>query len=145
MTNNLMAALAEHIEKQPNYKPAQGAFVSIYRSSRHYGGPEEGGWWYTITTLEGSTPFPTRELAEAFLAQATAHVEQMNRDEAPARARAFAGLPDEDLEPCPADAGEGYIPNGWSDGGELDICVEDKQGERDNSHEPTPHTTNKYR
>jgi len=24
------------------------AFVSVYAETRHYGGPEEGGWWYNV-------------------------------------------------------------------------------------------------
>lgn len=27
-------------------------FVSMYAVSRHYGGPEEGGWWYDWKTFE---------------------------------------------------------------------------------------------
>lgn len=29
-------------------------WVSAYSVSRHYGGPEEGGWWYDWRTLESS-------------------------------------------------------------------------------------------
>lgn len=32
-------------------------WVVIYRTSREYGGPEEGGWYYTHYTLEDSVPF----------------------------------------------------------------------------------------
>lgn len=138
-TENITERLAELIEAQPDYKKAQGAYVSIYRRSQHFGGPEEGGWWYDRISLKGSKWFPTTEQAEAFLEQAKAEVEKMNQDEAPARARAFACLPDEDEVCCPANCPEGYIPNDWTDGGELFIRIEERAGESDNTHEPTPH------
>ena len=44
-------------------------FVNIYEVSQHYGGPEEGGWWYTAGELvETAGPMPeeqARELATA--------------------------------------------------------------------------------
>jgi hypothetical protein len=136
--NNLIESLVEHIQADPNYKPANGAYVSIYRRSQHFGGPEEGGWWYDRITLEGSKWFVSREEAERFLEASKAHVERMNKEEAPDRARAFASLPSED-DCCPSGYPEGYIPNGWSDGGELYVTVEDRQGQADNSNEPRPH------
>ena len=139
MKNNLIQALADYVTSNASYKQAEPAYVSVYRQSQHFGGPEEGGWWYDRVTLEGSVAFPSREQAEAYLEQAKAFVEQANRDEAPVRARAYASLPDEDETPCPANCPEGYIPTGWSDGGDLIICVEEIRGERDNSREPTPH------
>jgi len=30
-------------------------FVSVYEVSRHYGGPEEGGWWYDWRQFTGQT------------------------------------------------------------------------------------------
>lgn len=140
MKNMMMLEdLADKIRNSPEYKPAKGAWVSIYRKSQHFGGPEEGGWWYDKISLEGSKYFPSEEQAEAFLEQAKAEVEQANRDEAPARYRAMAALPDEDLEPCPANCPEGYIPSDWTDGGELMIVVEQVRGESDNMSEPRPH------
>ena len=56
-------------------------WVSVYKSNRHYGGPEEGGWFYTRTHLVGSVPFPTRLAAEAYIAAAEAHVAEMQRFE----------------------------------------------------------------
>lgn len=31
-------------------------FMSIYSTTRHYGGPEEGGWWYNLDILEYTVP-----------------------------------------------------------------------------------------
>ena len=113
--------------------------MSVYRHHRCYGGPEEGGWWYTRSQWCGGVPFPTREQAEAWLETAQAEVDRMNREEAPARARAFERLPDSDLEPCPVGGDEGYIPRGWDDGGELEVVIEAAAGEGDNMAEAEPH------
>lgn len=138
-SQSLMEALAAFVTAQPGFKPAAPCFVSIYNRSQHYGGPEEGGWWYDRIILAGSLPFQTREAAELWLAVAKAEVQRMNRAAAPARARAHAALPDPDLVPCPAGTGEGFIPNDWSDGGELWITIEETAGQSDNSAEPRPH------
>lgn len=34
----------------------QLVYISIYRVSRHYGGPEEGGWWYDWYTHVKTLP-----------------------------------------------------------------------------------------
>jgi hypothetical protein len=33
-------------------------YVNLYRTEQAYGGPEEGGWWYTRGTALGSIPLP---------------------------------------------------------------------------------------
>lgn len=137
--SSFMAALAERISRHQDYSQSRPAYVSVYRRHQCFGGPEEGGWWYDRIILEGSIRFPTTEQAEAFLEQAKAEVEQQNQDEAPARYRAMANLPDEDEVCCPAGYSEGYIPTDWDDGGELFVVVEEHQGQSDNSSEPTPH------
>ncbi len=139
MRDNLIESLAEYVRNQPDFQEAQPAFVSIYNHERCYGGPEEGGWWYDVYQLEGSKAFQSREEAEAWLEKAKVEVERINRENAPARYRAMASLPDEDREPCPANCDEGYIPRDWSDGGTLLVVVEDKKGQMDNTHEPAPH------
>ena len=40
-------------------------YVCLVAEYQAYGGPEEGGWWQTISHLEKYAEFPTRELAEA--------------------------------------------------------------------------------
>jgi hypothetical protein len=42
-------------------------FVSIYRTEQFYGGPEEGGWWYPVNTLDKSIAFATEEEAQDYL------------------------------------------------------------------------------
>jgi hypothetical protein len=135
---NLIEHLAEYVSKQPDFQEAQPAFVSIYRCHRCYGGPEEGGWWFDRNELVGSKPFLSVDAASDWLEAAKVEVERLNAAEAPARARAMASLPDCDQEPLP-DAGEGYIPKGWDDGGELCVVVEEQKGSMDNMREPNPH------
>ena len=135
---NLMEALAAKIQGEPDFKKASPVFVSIYNRAQCYGGPEEGGWWYDVYSLQGGKPFATREEAEIWLEAAKQEIERMNEESAPARWRAMASLPDCDNEPLP-DSGEGYIPRGWDDGGELEILIEDTLGQLDNTREPRPH------
>jgi hypothetical protein len=33
-------------------------YINIYTLDRHYGGPEEGGWWYDSGTPVASLPLP---------------------------------------------------------------------------------------
>ena len=33
-------------------------FVRVYEVDKAYGGPEEGGWWYTVYNESNSCPFP---------------------------------------------------------------------------------------
>ena len=133
-----MITLENLILNDPETTKASPAFVSVYSHARAYGGPEEGGWWYDVVRLVASRRFPTMEQAEAYMAEQQAEVERRNAEDAPARARAFASLPDCDEEALP-DAGEGYIPAGWSDGGKLFCQIEEQQGQDDNSDQPRPH------
>ena len=60
---------------EPNSIPdtvrAEPRFVSVYCVTRHYGGPEEGGWWYNRYDLETSLPIawkgPSADECELFL------------------------------------------------------------------------------
>jgi hypothetical protein len=36
----------------------QVLYVNLYRVTRHYGGPEEGGWWYNAGEPLASVPIP---------------------------------------------------------------------------------------
>lgn len=133
--SDLFDDLLEKIQSNPEYQESVPCFVSIYRTERCYGGPEEGGWWYDAWSHEGGIPFPNREAAEAFLEQAKREVEEQNRAEAPRRALATANIPE---GPDPYPDTEGYIPLGWSDGGTLKVQIEDRAGEFDDSNKPRP-------
>jgi hypothetical protein len=132
---NDLTNLIEEIKASPDYQERDQWFVSVYRTARAYGGPEEGGWWYDVNEHEGSASFASRAAAEAFLEQAEAKAEARNRKEAPERHRAMAALPDHDA----AGYDEGYIPTGWHDGGKYKVLIERTAGEFDNTNQPRPH------
>lgn len=121
------------IKARPGFKQADGGvYLSVYSVERCYGGPEEGGWWYDVRTLEGSEWFATEAEARA--------VEQELRA-APALATvrhegAYDALGGDDT--VSSSRPEGYIPTGWSDRTDYHIYVESSPGRHDNSHEPTP-------
>jgi len=131
---NLIEQLVEKIEAHTDFEEASPAWVSVYRRERCYGGCEEGGWWYTVNALQGTIPFAALSAAEKWLEVAKEDVAKANRAEAPSRHAAMANLPDIDT----AYHDEGYIPVGWSDGGDLWVTVESSPGQSDNTNEPTP-------
>jgi len=135
MEQNLLNVLRGN----PEFEKALPCWVSIYLIERCYGGPEEGGWWWTRCELEGGIPFVTEADANAYLATQRAEIAARNKDQQTVHARAFECLPDEDEVCCPQDAGEGYIPTGWGDGGDYEIVVEFKLGAMDNSQQGRPH------
>jgi len=46
------------------WKEGETAWVNVYETTRHYGGPEEGGWWYNWNSLEEAVPVGSQEEAE---------------------------------------------------------------------------------
>ena len=130
-TQALVTAILTH----PDLEKAEPCYVSVYRDERQYGGPEEGGWWYNVYTLEGGVPFITREAAEKFMEEKQAEVTVTNKEEEPDRWEAMANLPDDE----PAGYPEGFIPTGWGDGGKLWVTIETALGSHDNSQEPRPY------
>lgn len=131
---SIQERIAERIRQSAEFTESETCFVSIYHQNQCYGGPEEGGWWYPVLKLEGGTPFPTRKAAEDYIKIAEEEVKADNKSTQPDRNRATANLPDEESASYP----EGYIPTGWSDGGELVILIESELGSRDNSNAPRP-------
>ncbi len=61
-------------------EPADPHYVSLYVENRCYGGPEDGGWYYDRCTLESSQWYPTRELAEAAMAEIEKKAKELTRD-----------------------------------------------------------------
>lgn len=39
-------------------------YANAYLVTRHYGGPEEGGWWFDAGELLATTPYETEEQAK---------------------------------------------------------------------------------
>ena len=59
--------------------PAESFFVSLYIQSPYYGGPEEGGWWGSDTSLVAYHEYDTEAGADFAKAQVDALVEDMNK------------------------------------------------------------------
>lgn len=58
-------AVVEEFEprhRAPDGRPVE--FVNVYRTCQVYGGPEEGGWWYTAAEVMFSVPCHNRVQAE---------------------------------------------------------------------------------
>ena len=117
-----------------NFTPASPCWVSVYKTNSHYGGPEEGGWFYTRTHLVGSVAFPTKAAAEAYLATTEAHVAELQRFENSQFRSAYLSRYGNAIEIeddfC---QGETCSPD------EYEVVIEEVQGERDNSKEEIPH------
>jgi hypothetical protein len=79
--NNIKQAFAQICT---NAKPAQAVYVSLYRSTQYYGGPEEGGWYshhnevvaYQLVATEDQA----EELQEQIQQLAKKLTEQSKRD-----------------------------------------------------------------
>ena len=54
-------------------------YVCLLSAHQAYGGPEEGGWWYTVNCVEAFREFPCRELADAAAKQVEALATEMSR------------------------------------------------------------------
>jgi hypothetical protein len=130
-----LQALLDIIRSHPEHTEDKPHYISIYRRIQCYGGPEEGGWWYHRNILQSHIAFPSKKIAETWLEQAESLADQINKKEAPERNKALANLPD--IETAYHD--EGYIPQGWNDGGELWVTIEESLGASDTSQEPAPH------
>ena len=48
-------------------------YINVYRVTRHYGGPEEGGWWYDAGAPLASVPIMDGTDTEATREQLAAH------------------------------------------------------------------------
>lgn len=55
-------------------------FINVYIADRHYGGPEEGGWWYDVQDLEETYWFPTEAEALAYLPVITQQYDYENKN-----------------------------------------------------------------
>jgi hypothetical protein len=60
--------------------PASAHYVSLYMTEPFYGGPEEGGWWGSDTTLVSHVRVDTREHAEAIRAEVEKLAADLSKD-----------------------------------------------------------------
>jgi hypothetical protein len=56
LNSNPVAEAEEEEEEESEYLPDVLGFVNVYSVTRHYGGPEEGGWYYNWYTCLESFP-----------------------------------------------------------------------------------------
>jgi len=69
---------------------AERHFVSLYCNHRFYGGPEEGGWYGTDTTLIASQEVDSEAVAVVMQAAAVDLAEKLTQEAEDARNRACA-------------------------------------------------------
>lgn len=60
--------------------PAEAAFVSLYRTDRWYGGPEEGGWWGSDDVLVAHHRVSSLVEAEAVQAAVRKLASELSKD-----------------------------------------------------------------
>ena len=74
-------------------KSKKQTFVAIVSTSRHFGGPEEGGWWYDWSSVEKHWKFDNPKRARRF-------ARRLEREEAPyaPRHNRFSVLGGNDIE-----------------------------------------------
>lgn len=132
---NVTDQLIELIRSNPRFAEASTHYVSIYHKDQLFGGHEEGGWWHTVYTLEGSVTFPTREQAEAYVDHATELVEKLQAQANKTFRDAFVANHRDDMDYDDSDLCHGDIV----DAGNYFVHIEEKQGELDNSREPIGH------
>ena len=88
-------------------------FLSVYEVTRHYGGPEEGGWWYDRRAYTGQcrkvSCMEAREAREEWQVELEPDQPEYDR---------FSVL-------------------GWE--GDLVVYIEGAEGENDTSRQPRPH------
>ena len=125
--------ILQDVDFEPKTEKDESCWLSVYLVSRAYGGPEEGGWWYNEYEFMGGKLYPNWDTAEKALEIAQETAKQMTNEVD--RAPYYDVLGDEPNSSYP----EGYIPTGWSDGGEYRVIIENTRGENDTTKLARPH------
>jgi len=109
------------------YEPsADGVWwVSVYSTSQHYGGPEEGGWYYDRWVLQRSIPCQTEVLAR--------QMARMLDARRPAREDRAHLIPEGE---SPYGDTEGYIPTGFAMDADSTVIVERNPGDHQMTERP---------
>jgi hypothetical protein len=113
-------------------------YVSTYETSRAYGGPEEGGWWYTNYELLDSEPVVGKENAHKMRDKLQAEADGMGEnDEDLGSARGFDQYPDPSGGDPMYDHSDADIPRGFSGSARnIRVLVEDTKGEHETTETP---------
>lgn len=56
-------------------------YVNTYRTGRAYGGPEEGGWWYTYGTAHASRRVTSLKIARRVARRILRRLDKQNEEE----------------------------------------------------------------
>lgn len=113
-------------EWQPGQKDVKGEwYVSQYSDTHHYGGPEEGGWWYWKTEYIKSIGPYNREIAEIVRSD-------LNDGKLPDPVD-WRNFPERD-----EDIMRGMLAHRET---EFILERENGKGQRDNTKDPPPHYT----
>jgi len=130
-------SIAKIIMSNPEFTKVERCFVSIYSVERCYGGSEEGGWWYSRSTIIGSVPFFSRDDAETYVSKIEKEVEVMQEAEnAEFRSRAMAAW--DRAEDRGEDLQDDFCSGESWDADQFSIIIEETRGSYDNSKEPKP-------
>jgi hypothetical protein len=127
-------AVSTLVMNHPAFVRVEPCWVSVYRESRHYGGAEEGGWWYTRTALVGSVAFLSREEAEAYLATAEKQAAELQHSENANFRRAYLSRYGNAIE-----IEDDFCAGETCSADEYEVVIEEVRGERDNTREEVPH------
>jgi hypothetical protein len=108
--------------------PPEQLFVSLYCQSQAYGGPEEGGWWRTVVTLEASQLCSTREQAEAMLIE----VRRVSTEATKKAATNHGNMCLDQLDSCGWDGEAAQWTFGEVDGPDkYFVCIETQNGSQE--------------
>ena len=70
-------AAAQELNTDPDAN--EPAYVSVYSTTQHYGGPEEGGWYYHWYSFIEARQYPTKLQARAVAAELRKLTREENR------------------------------------------------------------------
>lgn len=114
-------------------------YVSLYETSRNYGGPEEGGWWYTSYTLDHSEEFNNLEEARAYADKLRDEIKNGGLNDEPlSSSRGLDQYPDPSGGDPMYDHSDDDIPRGFSGSARnYAVIIEDVAGEHETKE--TPH------
>lgn len=133
--NEDLVAILQSRQDSIRVEKSISCYLSVYTIEQCYGGPEEGGWWYTVSKLDSYIYCDNHEQAERLIKEAEQELAAMNIQRRKDYASSYDRLGEESSSSYP----EGYIPTAWSDGGEYRLIIESVLGSQDNSNAPRPH------
>jgi hypothetical protein len=132
------ADIDELYKKYDMTKQKKPVYVSLYETSRNYGGAEEGGWYYTHYELKSSKKFYDIEEANAFASRLQDEIDGKGLNDGDmGSSKGFENYPDPSGGDPMYDHSDNDIPLGWAgDVSNYDVIVEDEQGENQTKGRP---------